>query len=108
MLGTRRIGPDLTRVGLKVADHWHFAHHWAPRAIVPDSIMPAFPWLYRTARVTVIERAGAATLADSPELRGLFSFANVPLPLYPSPDAIAFAARTDGTPVLDVENLPEP
>ena len=40
LLGTRRIGPDLTRVGLKFSDHWHFAHHWAPRAIVPDSIMP--------------------------------------------------------------------
>ena len=47
MFGTRRIGPDLTRVGGKYADDWHFAHHFNPRLVVPDSIMPAFPWLYK-------------------------------------------------------------
>jgi cytochrome c oxidase cbb3-type subunit I/II len=109
LLGTRRIGPDLTRVGLKVSDHWHFAHHWAPRAIVPDSIMPAFPWLYRTARVPVVEREGTVALGDSRELTELFSFkAGVSIPLYPNPDGIAFATLTDGTPRLEIENLPEP
>jgi cytochrome c oxidase cbb3-type subunit 1 len=47
MLGTRRIGPDLTRVGRKYGDDWHAAHHWNPRDVVPDSIMPRFPWLYK-------------------------------------------------------------
>lgn len=47
LLGTRRIGPDLTRIGLKYADAWHIAHHWNPRAVVPDSIMPGFPWLFK-------------------------------------------------------------
>src|SRR5712692_1477433 len=109
LLSTRRIGPDLTRVGLKFSDHWHFAHHWAPRALVPDSIMPEFRWLYRRARVSVIERDGASALGESRELRTLFSFtAGVTIPLYPNPDGIAFAARTDGTPVLDIGNLPEP
>jgi len=46
MLSTRRIGPDLSRVGLKYADGWHEAHHWNPRMVVPDSIMPRFTWLY--------------------------------------------------------------
>jgi cytochrome c oxidase cbb3-type subunit I/II len=46
MFGTRRIGPDLTREGGRVADDWHFAHHFNPRMVVPDSIMPRFPWLY--------------------------------------------------------------
>jgi cytochrome c oxidase cbb3-type subunit 1 len=46
LLSTRRIGPDLTRVGRKYADDWHVAHHWAPQSVVPDSIMPAFPWLF--------------------------------------------------------------
>jgi cytochrome c oxidase cbb3-type subunit 2 len=47
LLSTRRIGPDLSRVGLKYADGWHKAHHWNPRQVVPDSIMPRFPWLYK-------------------------------------------------------------
>lgn len=46
LLGTRRIGPDLTRVGLKYGDDWHLAHHWDPRHVVPDSVMPRFPWLF--------------------------------------------------------------
>lgn len=46
MFGTRRIGPDLTREGGRVHDDWHFAHHFNPRMVVPDSIMPQFPWLY--------------------------------------------------------------
>lgn len=47
LFGTRRIGPDLHRVGLKYATGWHIAHHWNPRDVVPDSIMPRFPWLYK-------------------------------------------------------------
>jgi len=46
LLSTRRIGPDLTRVGRKYGDGWHAAHHWDPRQVVPDSIMPRFPWLF--------------------------------------------------------------
>jgi cbb3-type cytochrome c oxidase subunit I/cbb3-type cytochrome c oxidase subunit II len=46
MLSTRRIGPDISRVGHKYADDWHAAHHWDPRHVVPDSIMPRFPWLF--------------------------------------------------------------
>jgi cytochrome c oxidase cbb3-type subunit 1 len=46
LFSTRRIGPDLTRVGRKYGDDWHIAHHWQPRDVVPDSVMPAFPWLF--------------------------------------------------------------
>jgi cytochrome c oxidase cbb3-type subunit I/II len=46
MFGTRRIGPDLTREGGRVADDWHYAHHFNPRMVVPDSIMPQFPWMF--------------------------------------------------------------
>lgn len=46
LLSTRRIGPDLTRAGRKLSDGWHIAHHWNPREVVPDSIMPRFPWLF--------------------------------------------------------------
>ena len=50
LFGTRRIGPDLTRVGLKYSSDWHVAHHWNPRHVVPDSIMPSFPWLFNPAK----------------------------------------------------------
>jgi cytochrome c oxidase cbb3-type subunit 2 len=109
LLSTRRIGPDLTRVGLKFSDHWHHAHHWSPQMVVPDSIMPDFRWLYRTAQVAVVERDGEPALADSAGLKALFSFkAGVSLPLHPSPEGLAFSERTDGTPVLSVKSLPEP
>ncbi|GIW54648.1 MAG: hypothetical protein KatS3mg082_1052 [Nitrospiraceae bacterium] len=50
LFSTRRIGPDLTRLGLKYSDDWHIAHHWSPQEVVPDSIMPAFPWLFEHAK----------------------------------------------------------
>src|SRR5579883_2733696 len=43
-LGTRRIGPDLSRVGGKYSDDWQYSHLWNPRQMVPGSIMPAFTW----------------------------------------------------------------
>jgi cytochrome c oxidase cbb3-type subunit 1 len=46
MFSTRRIGPDLTRVGRKYGDDWHIAHLWNPQHVVPDSIMPRFTWLF--------------------------------------------------------------
>jgi cytochrome c oxidase cbb3-type subunit I/II len=48
MFGTRRIGPELSREGARRSDEWHYAHHWNPRATEPESIMPAFAWLYRS------------------------------------------------------------
>ena len=109
LLSTRRIGPDLSRVGLKFSEHWHYAHHWEPRVLVPDSVMPDFQWLYHRARVPIVERDGALALGDSPGLTALFSLKPDPkIPLYPSPEGLAFAAVADGTPVLEVENLPEP
>ena len=45
--GSRRIGPDLARVGGKYPDLWHFRHMVDPRAITPKSIMPSYPWLTR-------------------------------------------------------------
>jgi len=48
LFSTRRIGPDLTRVGRKYGDDWHVAHLWNPSDVVYDSIMPRFPWLFDT------------------------------------------------------------
>ena len=46
VFSTRRIGPDLTRIGRKYGNDWHIAHLWDPRAVVADSIMPSYPWLF--------------------------------------------------------------
>ncbi len=43
--GSRRIGPDLARVGGKYPDLWHYRHMDDPRSMVPESIMPSYPWL---------------------------------------------------------------
>ena len=44
--GSKRTGPDLARVGKRYSDAWHRAHLFNPRDVVPESNMPAFPWLF--------------------------------------------------------------
>lgn len=46
--GSKRTGPDLARVGKKYPDSWHIQHMEDPRSIVPESIMPRYPWLAKT------------------------------------------------------------
>ena len=43
--GSKRTGPDLARVGGRYSDDWHRVHLMDPRAVVPESNMPGFPWL---------------------------------------------------------------
>jgi cytochrome c oxidase cbb3-type subunit I/II len=43
--GSKRTGPDLSRVGKKYPDLWHFRHMIDPRSVTPNSIMPNYPWL---------------------------------------------------------------
>jgi mono/diheme cytochrome c family protein len=46
MWGTRRIGPDLAREAGRKPRDWQLAHLWNPRFVVPDSVMPGYPWLF--------------------------------------------------------------
>jgi cytochrome c oxidase cbb3-type subunit 2 len=43
--GSKRTGPDLARVGGRYSDEWHVVHLMNPRDVVPESIMPGYPWL---------------------------------------------------------------
>ncbi len=43
--GSKRTGPDIARLGGKYSNEWHVAHLIAPRDVVPESIMPNYPWL---------------------------------------------------------------
>ena len=89
--GSKRTGPDLARIGNKYSDDWHVTHLINPRAVVPTSIMAAYPWLQENplevhdlgAHLTTLRRLGvpytddmianaegdalAQTLADSDE-----------------------------------------
>jgi cytochrome c oxidase cbb3-type subunit II len=47
--GSKRTGPDLHRVGGRYSDEWHRVHMNNPRDVVPESNMPAYPWLEKTA-----------------------------------------------------------
>jgi len=49
LLGTMRTGPDLFNIGARQpSKDWHLGHLYQPRAYVPESIMPAYPYLFRT------------------------------------------------------------
>ena len=64
--GSKRTGPDLHRVGGRYSDEWHRVHLTNPRDLVPESNMPAYPWLERTPvdpsqmapRMTALRRIG--------------------------------------------------
>jgi cytochrome c oxidase cbb3-type subunit I/II len=115
LFSTRRIGPDLTRVGLKYSDDWHYAHHWDPRLVVPDSVMPSFKWLYATVRVPVGKAEQGLGLGATPELRRYFTMkAEAPIRLFPNEAGLTFVPPTpdgrwplDGTPQLDLTGFKE-
>ncbi len=64
--GSKRTGPDLHRVGGRYSDDWHRLHLRQPRDLVPESNMPAYPWLAttmldpseRAPRMTALSRVG--------------------------------------------------
>jgi len=43
--GSKRTGPDLARVGGKYSNEWHVQHMIQPKSVVPESVMPNYPWL---------------------------------------------------------------
>jgi len=94
LFGTRRIGPDLMRVGLKYSNEWHFAHFWNPRMLSPDSIMAPYRGLFDTpaqAVAIVDDGAGNRTLEKTPLTERLFDFASKEhIRLTPNADGLLF------------------
>ena len=91
--GSKRTGPDLARIGARYSDDWHRVHLIDPRAVVPESNMPSFPWLARqsidgadlTQRMRTLQRMGdpytdaqiaqaAKDVADSSELDAVVAY----------------------------------
>jgi cytochrome c oxidase cbb3-type subunit 2 len=66
--GSKRTGPDLARVGGKYSDQWQSEHLINPRSLVPESIMPGYPWLARNKLDTedIVARLKALKLVGVP------------------------------------------
>ncbi|WP_024867484.1 cytochrome-c oxidase, cbb3-type subunit II [Pseudoxanthomonas suwonensis] len=66
--GSKRTGPDLARVGGRYSDDWHRVHLNNPRDVVPESNMPAFPWLEKNQvdGATVARRMSALKALGDP------------------------------------------
>src|SRR5271170_7833526 len=94
LFGTRRIGPDLTRVGLKYGDEWHYAHFWNPRMLTEDSIMAPFRGLFNAPSepVKIVKDAsGSRTLEKTAVTEKLFNFTSSDqVKLTPNADGLLF------------------
>jgi cytochrome c oxidase cbb3-type subunit I/II len=112
LFSTRRIGPDLTRVGLKFSDEWHLAHFWDPRMVVPDSIMPRFAALFDTpaAPVAIVDDdAGNRTLEQNEVTETVFDFGKKDTPaehlrLTPNAEGLLFIPERGKYPIIFTPN----
>ncbi len=84
--GSRRIGPDLARVGGKYPHSWHYQHMLDPRSISPGSNMPNYPWLF----------TGKTDLAALPGKVDVMRTLGVPYPEW-TPEEIAASVETQGS-----------
>lgn len=62
LFGTRRVGPDLSREAGKKSDDWQFAHLYKPTNVVPQSVMPSYPWYFEVKDGVPIPNADAKAL----------------------------------------------
>lgn len=110
LFGTRRIGPDLMRVGLKFSDEWHLAHFWNPRMLSPDSIMAPYRGLFDEPAEPVAivdDGAGNRTLEKTPVTERLFDFASQErIQLTPNADGLLFVPlqASSKVPVIVIPN----
>lgn len=74
--GSKRTGPDLARVGGKYSNEWHVQHMINPKSVVPESVMPNYPWLMETKldisdvgdRMRALRRVGVPYSSNQEEL----------------------------------------
>lgn len=111
--GSKRTGPDLARVGGKYSDEWHVRHLIDPRSVVPESIMPGYPFLFETPldyanverelRVNAVlgvpytdEMIANARIDVEAQGRNDDPAVDALLERYPKAQARSFSGRTDG------------
>ena len=107
LFSTRRIGPDLSRVGLKFSDAWHLAHFWNPRMLSPDSIMPRFAAMFDgpyTAKI-VTDAEGNRSIENTPATGKLFDFkSDKKILLTPNADGLLYVPERGRYPVIFTPN----
>jgi cytochrome c oxidase cbb3-type subunit 2 len=94
--GSKRTGPDLARVGGKYSNEWHVAHIVNPRAVVPESIMPGYPFMRRALDFRDIAdhlKANRAVGVPYSEDMIKNAMADVEAQVNPDADTKAFLAR---------------
>ena len=81
LLGSMRTGPDLFNIGARQpSKDWHLGHLYQPRAYVPDSIMPSYPYLFTVKDAKDAEQEGEQPLALPPGYRPMLGQVVVPTP----------------------------
>ncbi len=107
LFSTRRIGPDLSRAGLKYSDSWHLAHFWNPRMLSPDSIMPRYTALFDgpyPARI-LTDTQGDRTLERTPATERLFDFGSSDqILLTPNAEGLLYVPERGKYPVIFTPN----
>jgi cytochrome c oxidase cbb3-type subunit I/II len=107
LFSTRRIGPDLSRVGLKYSDAWHLAHFWDPRMVVPDSIMPRYAGLFEGPykNIRIVDAEGTRTLEKNEDTEKLFDYSSPnQIFLTPNADGLLFVPERGKYPVIFTPN----
>jgi cytochrome c oxidase cbb3-type subunit II len=87
--GSKRTGPDLARVGGKYSDQWQAEHLINPRALVPESIMPGYPWLAERKLETedIVDRLKTLRLVGVPYSDEMLDKARADLVAQVTPDS---------------------
>jgi len=110
--GSKRTGPDLARVGNKYSDNWHREHLVDPRAVVPESIMPGYPFLLETPLNfhDAQNHLYAQSIVGVPYTLGMIENAQADLHAQVNPDsdgAEGVAERYPGVQVRNFDSNPE-
>jgi len=108
--GSKRTGPDLARVGGRYSDEWHTAHMIDPRSVVPESIMPGYPFLARKQLKSgdMRKHLKALSRVGVPYSDAAIEAANEDLAAQANPDADteALAARYPKVQIRDFDGNP--
>ncbi len=109
--GSKRTGPDLARIGGRYSDEWHVQHMIDPRAVVPESVMPGYPFLAeREVRVSdIAEHLKSNRLIGVPYSDAMIASAAADLLAQADPEADtdALLARYPGAQARDFDGNPD-
>ena len=105
--GSKRTGPDLARVGGKYSDDWHTTHMIDPRALVPESIMPGYPFLATTPLRTddIADHLAANRMVGVPYDDAMIAAAGADLAAQVDPDSDGADALIERYPGAQVRNF---